>query len=640
MHAYIRKHIEQHFPAYRALLLEHAQRAYAQSFQFSMPWDMEPTWIAHQFKTDIDWDFQMGEDPEWTFMLSRSAFVLHLAQGFILTGKEEWAQKATWYIHDFLRQAPYEVGREATSWRSLDAAMRLMNWIDAMTLLDELDDPVFIAGVQMHIDYLSSKESTFLTHSNWGIIGNAGLFKASLLLRDEELAALAETRVVESLQVQVYSDGMHWEQSPLYHAEVLNALLTMIKAAGDYGWALHADINRNAKRMGRFLLGSIKPNRHQFLQSDSDDTDVRDLLTRCSFILDDSALWLGCYDDLEPVSAFFASEDEIRAFRSCQRTEVPFLSYAALESGNVYLRSGWERDASCVHFRSGALGSGHGHADLLHVDVVAHGIDVLVDSGRYTYCETEERLALKGVASHSTILVDGLESTVCTGTWSYGRKALAGPRGFKQEGDWAWSSATHFGYLLGFEKPLVIEREVMLLGKDLVIIHDTMLSNFEHDYTWFFHFSPQGKATLSDGKVLYEAQGMHATLHLPPGSSQMKSSGYSSHYNIMQSKETLEFSYSATGLTSALFVLHACARAEGEACVVEEIPVYHEKAMTRCQVQDGRAWQIQYGDSQPIQLIFRYQECLDGVDLLATQGIRTYGRSVVHQGQRTVIFKA
>lgn len=640
MHTFIRTHIEQHFPAYRALLLEHAERAYHQSFQFSMPWDMEATWVAHQFDDRMDWDFQMGEDPEWTFMLSRSGFVFHLAQASILTGQDPYARKARWYIADFLRQAPYAPKREATSWRSLDAAMRLMNWIDAMTLLDGCDEPAFLDGVRMHVDYLATKESTFLTHSNWGVIGNAGLFRGSLLLGDERLSARAEGRVVASLAVQVHADGMHWEQSPLYHGEVLAAVLGMVKAAADHGWALDAAITAAAHRMGRFLLGSIKPNRHHFLQSDSDDTDVRDLLTRCSFVLDDSALWSGCYDELEPVSSFFASEQQIRAFRAREREAAPFVSYAALESGNVYLRSGWERDASCCHLRSGGLGSGHGHADLLHVDVVAHGVDVLVDSGRYTYCETEERLALKGVASHSTILVDGTESTVCTGTWSYGRKALAGPRGFKQEGAWAWTSAMHLGYLLGFEKPLVIEREVLLLGTDLVVIHDTMLASFEHEYTWFFHFSPQGVTTLEEGRVVHEVHAVRSTLHLPFGGGRMTSTAYSPHYNILESKPTLELTQRASGLASALFVLHACTGDGAQQCTVEEIPIYHEREMVRCQRQDARAWEISCGESEPIQLLFRYRECLDGVDLLTTGRVHTYARTVVHQGDRTVIFKA
>ncbi len=640
MRRYIREHIERHFPSYRTLLLEHAQRAYEQSFQFSMPWDMEATWVPHRFVDGMDWNYQMGEDPEWTFMLSRSAFVFHLAQAAVLTGDERYARKAQWYIHDFLRQAPYTSEREATSWRSLDAAMRLMHWIDAMTLMDSLEDPRFLAGVRMHIDYLATQESVFLTHSNWGIIGNAGLFKGSLLLDDRRLTTLAQDRVVAALAVQIHDDGMHWEQSPLYHGEVLSALLSMVKAAKDHDWALHEGIATSAKRMGRFLLGSIKPNRHQFMQSDSDDTEVRDLLTRCSFLLDDPALWQGCYDELEPTSSLFATAQEIEAFRSRARNETPFCSFAALESGNVYLRSGWELDASCCHLRSGPLGSGHGHADLLHVDVVAHGIDVLVDSGRFTYCETAQRLALKGTRSHSTIVVGDKDATVCTGTWSYGKKALAGARSFRQSGDWSWTNATHLGYLLDFEGPVVIERELMLLGRDLIIIHDTLMTSFAHEYTWFFHFSPYGRVMLYDGQVHFINEGVHSVLSLPPGESRFSTTDYSPHYNRLETKQTLEFTTEETGFASALFVLYSTDPDLAPACVVEEIPVHHERDMRVCKAQDARAWEIAVRGKEPIQLLFRYRECLDGVDLLTTGRMHSYGRSVVHQGTRTVVFKS
>jgi hypothetical protein len=77
---YLKSHLETHFPHYLKLLVEHADRALGQCFQFSMPWDMESTWVSHSFENTIDWDYQMADDPEWTFMLSRSGFVLHLAK--------------------------------------------------------------------------------------------------------------------------------------------------------------------------------------------------------------------------------------------------------------------------------------------------------------------------------------------------------------------------------------------------------------------------------------------------------------------------------------------------------------------------------------------------------------------------------
>ena len=179
-------YIEKNFPQYLELLLEHAQRELRQCFQFSMPWDMENTWISHTFENEINWNFQMYDDPEWTFMLSRNAFVLRLAQAFVLTGNKSYAKKAMEYITDFLINAEYNPSLENTSWRSLDAGMRIMHWIDAMTLLEAEQEPWFREGVAMHLQYLVSKDSSFLHFSNWGIILNAGLFKARLLLKNKD----------------------------------------------------------------------------------------------------------------------------------------------------------------------------------------------------------------------------------------------------------------------------------------------------------------------------------------------------------------------------------------------------------------------------------------------------------------------
>ena len=74
--------------------MEHANRALVQEFQFAMPWDMETTWVSHTFDNEIDWNFQLADDPEWTYMLSRHSFVLHLAQASKITNDPRYAKKA------------------------------------------------------------------------------------------------------------------------------------------------------------------------------------------------------------------------------------------------------------------------------------------------------------------------------------------------------------------------------------------------------------------------------------------------------------------------------------------------------------------------------------------------------------------
>lgn len=637
MKDYLATYLASNFQQYTKLLIEHADRALAQCFQFSMPWDMESTWVSHTFEETIDWDYQMADDPEWTFMLSRSGFVLHLAQAWVITQNTRYAEKAVWYIHDFIRQAPHSTKREKTTWRSLDASMRLMHWIDAMHLLKEENSDVFLAGVRMHIDYLATQDNEFLLFSNWGVIGNAGLFKGSLLLCDTELALLAQQRVTQSLSYQILSDGMQWEQSPLYHAEVLSALLSMVQTANQYKWPLDSCITDKAKDMALFMLGSMKPNRHHFLQSDSDDTDIRDVLTRAAYLLDMDTLSIGCFPVLEPYSSFFASKDEIETFANRTHQPPPFLSFGGMESGNVYLRTGWTEQDSCCHFRCGQIGGGHGHADLLHVDVVAHGHDVLVDSGRYTYCEKEERKILKQQASHTTIVVDGQDATVYENTWAYAKRALCANRMFSTVGDWSYAQANSLGYLMDTQFPVLIEREILQIDASLVLIHDTMITSSPHTYSWYFHFSNQGDITIESNAIHFSSAQVASTLYIEPGMEAISTRTlYAPHYNELRTKPSVQLNRCAEGFCSALFVLHSEPRNMEQACNLEELPVKGARSGRLYSKEEARAWRIQKGSDEPIEVLLRYQETME---LLCAGSLKTYGRACVHQGSRTEVFR-
>ena len=83
-------------------------------------------------------------------------------------------------------------------------------------------------------------------------------------------------------------------------------------------------------------------------------------------------------------------------------------------------RSGWgageERveDERFLIFDCGPIGDGgHGHYDLLSVELAAGGRPLVVDPGRYTYHEGEPNLRhwFKGTAAHNTVCVDGLDQT-------------------------------------------------------------------------------------------------------------------------------------------------------------------------------------------------------------------------------------
>ena len=216
-------------------ILTDANRVLAKTFLFDSPWDMEATNFPITFRKRIDWEHQPFDDPEWTFMLARCAFITNLAKAFTLTTDLQYLEKILFLISDFIEQVPYTKKREATCWRSLDSAIRVQHWIHAYALLlehDLVDDSfasIFRASMESHVQFLFPLDTPFLKLSNWGTIGNAGLYFGSVFLEDEKHQELALSRLAENVTHSILSDGWQWEQSPMYHGEVLFSLLHVIQ---------------------------------------------------------------------------------------------------------------------------------------------------------------------------------------------------------------------------------------------------------------------------------------------------------------------------------------------------------------------------------------------------------------------------
>lgn len=192
---------------------------------------------------------------------------------------------------------------------------------------------------------------------------------------------------MRELDIQIMDDGVQWEQSPMYHNEVLRCLLEVLRVAGQQGISLPRSLPEKARAMALADLAWMKPDRTQPLNGDSDRTDLRDVFTPAAWILKDNRLRYAGYDRLDFESVWDLGADAALEYES-MRSETPECLFHALEqSGNWCLRSGWDRNADYLHFKCGSLGGGHGHFDKLHVDLSIAGEDVLIDSGRYTYVD-------------------------------------------------------------------------------------------------------------------------------------------------------------------------------------------------------------------------------------------------------------
>src|SRR5690606_6179531 len=99
------------------------------------------------------------------------------------------------------------------------------------------------------------------------------------------------------------------------------------------------------------------------------------------------------------------------------------------QGGVVALRSGWGAKAHHLVLDCGPLGcevsGGHGHADLLSVQISAFGEPYVVDPGTGCYMDPPWRNYFRSSQAHSTLLLDGRGQAEPAGPFSWQGRPIA-----------------------------------------------------------------------------------------------------------------------------------------------------------------------------------------------------------------------
>lgn len=480
-------------------------------FVFTLPWDMEATVEPVVFQGAIDWNFMPGDDCEWTVMLSRHRYVVCLAQAFAVTGKHEYLDTFIRLITDFIVRVPLKGSENGYTWRTLDSGIRCSNWVWALKIMEQtttLPDTFLdltVASLKEHIDYLLGCYDPTHLISNWGVLANTGALAACFYLQDKGLGnfqpqiSLLLHRFDEQAAIQVLPDGFHWEQSPMYHHEVLWCFLETILLMKEHKQEISSTLCQKATAMCYATLYFAKPNHHQWMRCDSDDTDIRDILTLGAYLFRDGQLKHGGLPNLDFDNLWRLGGEAFEPYRELETIVPARISVAMEDSGNYFFRSSWQEDATMLAFKCGHLGSGHGHADLLHFDLFSNGEDVLMDCGRFTYVDNQDRRYLKSQAAHNTVTVDGKDFTDCCASWRFGVSAKPLKGAWYEDDQYYYVSGCHLGYMAD---GLMVRRQLVHIKPGIFLICDSLYGRGTHELTQKFHFNNAGKLSPASSEAV------------------------------------------------------------------------------------------------------------------------------------------
>lgn len=343
----------------------------------------------------IDWtNNPLPSDEEWHIEWSKFYFGLDLAFAYSQTKDEKFLK--TWQKLVGLWIEQIEIGSDSSD----VSARRIQNWIYAWMIFSR-NNPLFLDEFisrlcQSLIKQVNHLRANLTPERNHRTLELYSLFVFSLALPDldknSELLKFSIEQLHENLLTDIQPDGVHREQSTHYHCIVLRSFLGVMENARQFNLNLPKGFAERVEKACEFGMHIHRPDGEIPALSDSDTGSYLDLLALAGKI--------------------FNRQDFLFVSTKGEKGTPPTERNVSFETGVYYIqRSDWTTDAKYLIFDCGRLGDGgHGHYDLLNVEISANGKPLIADTGRFTYSEegtTNWRHFFKGTAAHNTVCVDG-----------------------------------------------------------------------------------------------------------------------------------------------------------------------------------------------------------------------------------------
>ena len=463
---------------------------------------LEPNWLKDG----------LPHDEEWQIAWIKFYFGLDLAAAFAETREARFQHAWEKLVASWMRQVPADFGPTDAHGR------RIQNWIYAWNifayaphfagLCEGLDEKI-VASLGEQTRYLRNHLTVERNHRTLELYA---LLIVALALPEAggpDLLDFAMEAFYQNLLADIRPDGVHREHSTHYHMMVLRSYLGARENVRRFGLSFPADYDERLERACEFAMHCHRPDGGIPTLSDSD---------------------AGSYSDLLQLAASMLSRPDFLYAATAGAEGVPpgkrYVSFP--DAGYHIQRSGWGKyetpfnQESFLIFDCGPLGDGgHGHYDMLNVEIAALGKSLIIDPGRYTYSEHPPNFRhwFKGTAAHNTVCIDGLDQVA----YRRGKPKKPLPQARLIE---RWS-APGFDFLCGTAQSHCYEvihtRRIFYIGDEYWIICDSLAGKQPHRFDLRFHLAPEawervcivGNTVCAPDLTLVFSQG--SSLQIEPG---------------------------------------------------------------------------------------------------------------------------
>ena len=450
---------------------------------FTDSMDMETSFIPYKID-NYKWKTTPNGDLEWCFMLSRHGFILDLAISYILTGNEEYLLKWKNLVFYFIEEEGEPNKDNKTCWRPLDAGLRLSFWVRSLVYLgkesfSEIEWQILLDSIETHKKYLDNSFVAKYYLSNWGVLALSGVVLA-ILFEENSTANYIKIweRLKTTIELQFSENGIQWEQSPLYHHEVILNYAYILQISETLEIKLPLNLREVLEKFVTAAYYMCDQRDYLLALNDSDYVDfsyVYDFYRGMGLLNDKKSIKLENMKSKILLGDYYFKK--ITSYKKKKYEDNFFDSMgglAVLKDDNYYL--------SCFN---GLHGSSHGQSSQGSITLNYKGKPILIDCGRYSYTECEKRMSLNSDFSHNTVTLENLKGTVIKGSWEYER--LLEPLGMYTKNEENFSFIEMNWLAEDNDKMAVFRRNVLLFKdiKTLVIVDDIKMNHNDTSEVYF-----------------------------------------------------------------------------------------------------------------------------------------------------------
>lgn len=414
-----------------------------------------------------------------------------------------WRFNQHYFAHLVAREAPnlvcedYRLIREwadlnppmaQPAWHPYTASIRAVNFVKWDWNYSEFLESEFHL-LALHGEFISKNLELHLRGNHLITNAKALIFISAYLenSRSTEWASRGLKILRKELAEQILKDGGHAELSPMYHSLVLEDILDLLHLA--------ALVPAHPIVQLRDLLIATAEKMHTWLvlmeHPSGDLASFND--TTAGIAL--SARKLGDY-----ASGIGVSLEKLLPRRSYGPEGFHLTDLR--ESGFLVLQGYQEETPTKVVLDVGKIGlayvPGHGHADTLSIEFSVGSHRVVRNGGVSTYHEPGRREYERGTTNHSTVSVDGRNSSQTIGSFRVGRSASGRLGQVDLSSDSLFVEGSHAGFSKLFKRVTHIRRVVLERNKLRII--DNVEGRHSHAFARFI-FDESVKVTRLDSRT-------------------------------------------------------------------------------------------------------------------------------------------